>query len=176
METNFGQKLTEDEIKSYTPNRNLQLTLPSEVERLKKVIKEKDALISKFKSYDAKRTDEFRRLQQNNKIMEERFVEFNDAIDACEGIDDRKEFYKEVIKKLYSNVVETDLLLSSVYIVASKLESMKDIIGSLECCINCVGNAEKRLALTEELKKLVRLHWNILSKVNNIKNRLKMLK
>ena len=65
METKFGQKLTEEEVKAYIPNRNLQLTLSGEVKRLRKVIEEKDALITKFKKYDEERKSYYRRFEQN---------------------------------------------------------------------------------------------------------------
>ena len=74
MEHKTGcQKLTEEEVKIWIPNRKLQLTQKAEIERLKKVIQEKDTLIEKFKRYDEERKAYCHRLEQNYALMEERF-------------------------------------------------------------------------------------------------------
>ena len=99
MEHKIGcQNLTEEEERAYIPNRKLQLTQKAEIVRLRKVIEEKNAAITKFKKYDENRNEYCHRLEQNYALMEERFGEFADAINECDDIDDgTKDFYKEVV-------------------------------------------------------------------------------
>ena len=81
MKQNTGQRLTEEEVRTYIPNRNLQLTLSAECKRLKKVIGEKDALIAKFKKYDEERKSYYHRFEQNYEMMEEQYNEWRDIVD-----------------------------------------------------------------------------------------------
>lgn len=68
--------------KAYIPNLDLELTPQAEIKRLRKVIDEKNELIAKFKAYDAKRTEEFHRLQQNMAVMEEQYNEWREEVSA----------------------------------------------------------------------------------------------
>ena len=109
METKFGQKLTEEEVKAYIPNLHLELTQAAEIKRLRKVIDEKNAAIEKFKKYDEERKTYYHRFEKNYEMMEERFNEFLEAINDCDDIDDgSKDFYKEVVMRLYQGKVKTD--------------------------------------------------------------------
>jgi uncharacterized protein (DUF488 family) len=158
------QNLTEEEEKIWIPNRNLQLTQKAEIERLKKVIQEKDALIEKFKRYDAERTDYCHRLEQNYALMEERFGEFADAINECDEIDDgTKEFYKEVIMRLYKGKVATDKEKSVIQKAFSDLKKSQDCFNNMELVMMGVGNAQKKAELLNELRKMQVRYDNILT-------------
>lgn len=165
MEHKIGcQNLTEDEVKIWIPNRKLQLTQKAEIERLKKVIQEKDALISKFKRYDAERTDYCHRLEQNYALMEERFNELADAINDCDEIDDgTKEFYKEVIMRLYKGKVATDKEKSVIQKAFSDLKKLQDCFNNMEFVMMGVGNAQKKSELLNELRKMQVRYDNILT-------------
>jgi uncharacterized protein YukE len=141
--------------KGYIPNKNLKLTPDVEVKRLRKVIEEKNALIDKFKSYDAKRNDYVRRLQKNYELMEERFTEFNNALDECEELgDDVREYYKTVIKRLYSNIIDLDDLMMFMNYLNAKLERQKEVLGTLGNTVEQVGNAERRAELMTDVRRL----------------------
>ncbi len=174
METKFGQKLTEVEVKAYIPNRNLQLTLSSEVKRLRKVIDEKDALIAKFKRYDEERKQYYHRFEQNYEMMEERFNELADAINSCDEIDDgTKEFYREVVMRLYRGKVATDKDKSVLQVAYSNLMKLQDCFTNMEFTIMGVGNAQKRAELLNELRKMKVRYDNITSSFQKKMNELK---
>ena len=174
METKFGQKLTEEEVKAYIPNRNLQLTLSSEVKRLRKVIDEKDALIAKFKRYDEERKQYYHRFEQNYEMMEERFNELADAINSCDEIDDgTKEFYREVVMRLYRGKVATDKDKSILQVAYSNLMKLQDCFTNMEFTIMGVGNAQKRAELLNELRKMKVRYDNITSSFQKKMNELK---
>ena len=164
MDSKFGQKLTEEEAKAYIPNRNLQLTQVAEIKRLRKVIEEKDKLIDKFKRYDEERKSYCHRLEQNYEMMEERFNELADAVNDCEDIDDgTKEFYKEVIMRLYRGKVAQDKEKSVLQTSLTQLSKLQEIINNLEFVMMGVGNAQKKAELLSELRKLQVRYDNILS-------------
>ena len=174
METKFGQKLTEEEMKAYIPNRNLQLTLSGEVKRLRKVIEEKDALITKFKKYDEERKSYYRRFEQNYEMMEERFNEFLEAINDCDDIDDgTKVFYKEVVMRLYRGKVATDKEKSVLQVAHSHLLKLQECFNNLEFAIMGVGNVQKRAELLNELRKMKVRYDNIITTFNKKMNELK---
>lgn len=174
METKFGQKLTEEEVKAYIPNRNLQLTLSSEVKRLRKVIDEKDALIAKFKRYDEERKQYYHRFEQNYEMMEERFNELADAINSCDEIDDgTKEFYREVVMRLYRGKVATDKDKSVLQVAYSNLMKLQDCFTNMEFTIMGVGNAQKRAELLNELRRMKVRYDNITSSFQKKMNELK---
>lgn len=164
MDSKFGQKLTEEEAKAYIPNRNLQLTQVAEIKRLRKVIEEKDKLIDKFKRYDEERKSYCHRLEQNYEMMEERFNELADAVNDCEDIDDgTKEFYKEVIMRLYRGKVAQDKEKSVLQTSLTQLSKLQEIINNLEFVMMGVGNSQKKAELLSELRKLQVRYDNILS-------------
>jgi len=162
MEEKFGQKLTEEEVRAYIPNRNLQLTLSGEVKRLHKVIEEKNECIAKFKRYDEERKAYYRRFEQNYEMMEERFNEFIDAINECDEIDDgTKGFYKEVIMRLYRGKFATDKEKSVLQTSLSQLMKLQECFNKLEFSMMGVGNAQKRAELLNELRKMKVRYDNI---------------
>ena len=174
MESKFGQKLTEDEVRAYIPNLRLQLTQKAEIERLRKVILEKDALIEKFKRYDAEREAYCHRLEQNYALMEENFNELADAVNDCDGIDDgTKEFYKEVIMRLYQGKVTQDRGKSVLQTSFAKLSKLQDIINNIEFVMMGVGNVQKKSDLLNELRKMQVRYDNILTSFKKKMNELK---
>lgn len=174
METKIGQKLTEEEVKAYIPNRNFQLTLSGEVKRLRKVIEEKDALITKFKKYDEERKAYYRRFEQNYEMMEKRFDEFLEAINDCDDIDDgSKGFYKEVVMRLYRGKVTIDKEKSVLQSSQSKLLKLQDCFNNLEFAMMGVGNVQKRAELLNELRKMKVRYDNIITTFNKKMNELK---
>ena len=161
-------------MKAYIPNRNLQLTLSSEVKRLRKVIDEKDALIAKFKRYDEERKQYYHRFEQNYEMMEERFNELADAINSCDEIDDgTKEFYREVVMRLYRGKVATDKDKSVLQVAYSNLMKLQDCFTNMEFTIMGVGNAQKRAELLNELRKMKVRYDNITSSFQKKMNELK---
>lgn len=174
METKIGQKLTEEEVKAYNPNRNFQLTLSGEVKRLRKVIEEKDALITKFKKYDEERKAYYRRFEQNYEMMEKRFDEFLEAINDCDDIDDgTKGFYKEVVMRLYRGKVTIDKEKPVLQSSQSKLLKLQDCFNNLEFAMMGVGNVQKRTELLNELRKMKVRYDNIITTFNKKMNELK---
>lgn len=174
METKIGQKLTEEEVKAYIPNRNFQLTLSGEVKRLRKVIEEKDALITKFKKYDEERKAYYRRFEQNYEMMEKRFDEFLEAINDCDDIDDgTKGFYKEVVMRLYRGKVTIDKEKPVLQSSQSKLLKLQDCFNNLEFAMMGVGNVQKRAELLNELRKMKVRYDNIITTFNKKMNELK---
>lgn len=174
METKIGQKLTEEEVKAYIPNRNLQLTLSGEVKRLRKVIEEKDALITKFKKYDEERKAYYRRFEQNYEMMEKRFDEFLEAINDCDDIDDgTKGFYQEVVMRLYRWKVTIDKEKPVLQSSQSKLLKLQDCFNNLEFAMMGVGNVRKRAELLNELRKAKTRYDNVTAyfakKMNELK-------
>lgn len=174
METKIGQKLTEEEVKAYIPNRNFQLTLSGEVKRLRKVIEEKDALITKFKKYDEERKAYYRRFEQNYEMMEKRFDEFLEAINDCDDIDDgTKGFYKEVVMRLYRGKVTIDKEKPVLQSSQSKLLKLQDCFNNLEFAMMGVGNVQKRAELLNELRKAKTRYDNLTAyfakKMNELK-------
>ena len=166
--------LTEEEEKIYIPNRKLQLTLREENKRLRKAIEEKNKLIDKFKKYDEERKVYYNRFEQNYALMEERFKELAEAINSCEEIDDgTKEFYKEVVMRLYKGKVNSDNEKSILQQAIPKLVQMQDNYNSLEFCIMGVGNVQKRSELLNELRKILERHNNTLNWIGNKINDLK---
>ena len=164
MESKFGQKLTEEEAKAYIPNLRLQLTDKAEIKRLKKVVEEKNKQIEKFKKYDEERKTYCHRLEQNYALMEERFNELADAVNECEDIDDgTKEFYREVIMRLYRGKVSQDKEKSVLQTSFSQLSKLQDTINNLEFIMMGVGNAQKKAELLNELSKLQVRYDNILT-------------
>lgn len=175
MESKTGyQKLTEDEEKIWIPNRKLQLTQKAEIARLHKVIEEKNAAINKFKKYDEQRSEYCHRLEQNYALMEERFGEFSDAIGECDEIDDgTKEFYKEVVMRLYKGKVSTDKEKSVIQKAFSDLKKLQECFNNMEFVMMGVGNAQKKAELLNELRKMQVRYDNILTSFQKKMNDLK---
>ena len=96
--------------------------------------------------------------------MEERFNELADAVNDCEDIDDgTKEFYKEVIMRLYRGKVAQDKEKSVLQTSLTQLSKLQEIINNLEFVMMGVGNSQKKAELLSELRKLQVRYDNILS-------------
>ena len=175
MEHKIGcQNLTEEEERAYIPNRKLQLTQKAEIVRLRKVIEEKNAAITKFKKYDENRNEYCHRLEQNYALMEERFGEFADAINECDDIDDgTKDFYKEVVMRLYKGKVATDKEKSVIQKAFSDLKKLQDCFNNMEFVMQGVGNAQKKAELLNELRKMQVRYDNVLTSFQKKMNELK---
>lgn len=174
METKFGQKLTDEEVKAYLPNLHLELTQKAEIKRLKLVIQEKDALITKFKRYDEERKSYYSRFEQNYEMMEERFNEFLDAINDCDDIDDgTKDFYKQVVMRLYQGKVNSDKDKSIFQKALSDLNKLQDCFSNMEFVMMGVGNAQKKAELLNELRKVKVRYDNIISSFQKKMNEFK---
>lgn len=90
----FGQPLTEEEFKAYIPNRNLELIGRTEINRLRKVIEEKNDLILRYKKHDAERSVYLQRLKKSHDMMEEQYNEWKQVIDDENGKASSKKFNK----------------------------------------------------------------------------------
>ncbi len=150
------QILTEEEEKAFIPNKRLQLTDKAEIKRQRKVIEEKDALITKFKKYDEERKIYCERLTNDYNMIKLRFAEFASAIDECEGIEDgTKEFYKNVIERMQKSngktVTHRDLTkIGSSY---KKVQKLRDYTDDMECLITGIEK-EKRDELLFVLNRM----------------------
>ncbi len=174
METRFGQRLTEEEVKAYLPNLHLELTQKAEIKRLKGVIKEKDRAITAFKKYDEERKAYYHHFEQNYEMMEERFNEFLEAINDCDEIDDgTKEFYKRVVMRLYKGKVATDKEKSVIQKAFSDLKKLQDCLNNMDFVMQGVGNAQKKSELLNELRKMQVRYDNILTSFQKKMNELK---
>lgn len=174
MESKFGQKLTEEEVKAYIPNLHLELTQAAEIKRLRKVIDEKNAAIEKFKKYDEERKTYYHRFEKNYEMMEERFNEFLDAVNDCEDIDDgTKDFYKEVVMRLYQGKVKTDKDKSVLQKAHSDLLKLQDCFNNMEFVMMGVGNAQKKAELLNELRKVKVRYDNIVTSFHSKMSELK---
>ena len=142
------------EEKSYVPNRDLELTPEMEVIRLRKVLEEKNALIAKFRRYDEERKAHYRRFEQNYAMMEERFNELLDAINACDFDEGTIGFYKAVVMRLYKGKVAADLEKSVFQVAYSGLSKLSDRIDDLGDLVECVGNVQKRSELLDAVRQL----------------------
>ena len=164
MGSKFGQKLTEDEIRAYIPNRYLQLTLKGELQRLRKVIEEKDAIIAKFKKYDEERKTYYSRFEKNYKLMEERFGELADAVNECEDFEyGTKDFFQAVFDRLSRGKMADDnaqmALLSSI----KTLMKMQDCFSDMETCILNVSSEQDKEELMFVLRKMKVRYDNIVA-------------
>jgi len=171
---NFGQKLSEDEIRANMSNRNLQLTLKGELQRLRKVIEEKNAIIAKFKKYDEERKAYYSKFEKNYKLMQERFSELADAVNDCDGLDyGTKEFFQSVFERLSRGKMSNDnarmALLSSI----KKLMKMQDSFSDMEACILSVSSEQDKEELLFVLRKMKVRYDNITSSFQKKMNELK---
>lgn len=171
---NLDKKGQTEEVKPYMLNRDLQFTPLCEIKRLRKVIEEKDALIAKFKKYDEERKSYYRRFEQNYQMMEEKFGDFLEAINECDDIDAcSKDFYKEVVMRLYKGKVMKDKEKSILQIAHSHLMKLQDAMVNMEFVIMTVGNVKKKSELLDEFRKLKVRITNMTSSFNQ---RMKELK
>ena len=126
------------------------------------------------KKYDEERKSYYRRFEQNYEMMEERFNEFIDAINECDEIDDgTKDFYKEVIMRLYRGKVATDKEKSVLQTSLSQLMKLQECFNNLEFSMMGVGNAQKRAELLNELRKMKVRYDNITTSFNKKMSELK---
>ena len=107
-------------------------------------------------------------------MMEERFNEFLEAINDCDEIDDgSKEFYKEVVMRLYRGKVATDKEKSVLQSSQSQLLKLQDCFNNLEFAMMGVGNVQKRAELLNELRKAKTRYDNVTAyfakKMNELK-------
>ncbi len=150
------QILTEEEERIYLPNKKLQLTDKAEIQRLRKVIEEKDALITKFKQYDEQRKVYCERLKKNNELIEERFKELASAVDDCEDIDDStKEYYKNIIDRfqMFSSQMVTHRDKTKVKGSLNKIQRLAGYVNDMDLIINDIDQ-EKRDELKFVLNKM----------------------
>ena len=144
------------------------LTDKQEIIRLRKIIEEKNAAIKGFKKYDADRKKYYARLEENYKIMEERFFEINAAIDKCEDLDpNSKEYYHRMVTNLnlwkYNNEVERTALGG----VMTRLDKLKQHIVNLEFLVSTVEDEEAKRNLRKEIGYINSVRGNMIQYINN---------
>ena len=144
------------------------LTDKQEIIRLRKIIEEKNAAIKGFKKYDADRKKYYARLEENYKIMEERFFEINAAIDKCEDLDlNSKEYYHRMVTNLnlwkYNNEVERTALGG----VMTRLDKLKQHIVNLEFLVSTVEDEEAKRNLRKEIGYINSVRGNMIQHINN---------
>lgn len=164
MEENFGQKLTEEEAKSYTPNRNLQLSLSCEIKRLRKVIFEKNAQIEKFKKYDAGRKSYCKRLEQDCALMEERFAEMERAVSGC---DDFEFGTKAFVGSLFSNLGDSafgkDAAAKILLATVKSLFALGECLADMKTAVKDIKDPQDRKAVSGVFDRLRRRFGGIVN-------------
>ena len=144
------------------------LTDKQEIIRLRKVIDEKNALIEHFKRYDAERKKQYTTMEENYKIMEERFSEINEAIDKCEDLDpNSKEYYHRMVTNLnlwkYNNEVERTALEG----VMTRLDKLKQHMVNLDFLVSTVEDEEAKKNLRKEIGYINSVRGNMIQYINN---------
>lgn len=164
MEEKFGQKLTEEEAKNYTPNRNLQLSLSCEIKRLRKVIFEKNAQIEKFKRYDAGRKSYYERLEQNCALMEERFAEINGAIEGCDGFEfGTKAFVVSLFSNLGDNAFGKDAAAKILLASVKSHFALGECLAEMKSAVKGIKDPQDRKAVSGVFDRLRRRFGNIVN-------------
>ena len=144
------------------------LTDKQEIIRLRKIIEEKNAAIKGFKKYDADRKKYYARLEENYKIMEERFSEINAAIDKCEDLDSNsKEYYHRLVTNLnvwkYNNEVERTALGG----VLTRLNKLKQHIVNIETLVWMVESDDAQKQIRKEIGYINSVRGNLIQYINN---------
>ena len=143
------------------------LTDKQEIVRLRKVVDEKNSLIERFKSYDDERKKYYAQVDENYKIMEQKFSEINEAIGKCEGLDSNsKEYYQRFMSNLklwnYNNEIETVLNK-----ITARLDKLKQHVDNIDFLISMVDDKETKKNLQKELRSLNSVRENIIQFINN---------
>lgn len=144
------------------------LTDKQEIIRLKKVIDEKNKAIEGFKKYDADRKKYYARMEENYKIMEERFSEINNAIDKCEDLDSSsKEYYHRLVSNInvwkYNNDVERTALGG----IMTRLDKFKQHIVNLESLVSMIDDNDIKKQIRKELGYVNSVRGNMIQYINN---------
>lgn len=152
---NLGQPLTPEEEKAWLPNLHLELTQKAEIKRLNKVIEEKNDCISKFQTYDKKRTEEFHRLKQNVAIMEERFNAFNAALGDCDGLSKAdRDIIMSLYKRWFKQLMAFDHRIGDENKLKSRINDLRNDIQSLFNIIEQVQDIQVFTTLAKRIDKM----------------------
>ena len=145
-------------------NTHLELTPESEIKRLNKVIEEKNRAIAGFKKYDADRKVYYERLEENYKIMEERFNEFNAIVEKCDDVEpNSKAFIEKVVRRLYKHRVNDDIEGGALSGVQTRLTKMDSHLTTIASLASLVDNQEVRDNIIKEVRALQQMRGNAIS-------------
>lgn len=154
-------------------NKDLELTDKAEIERLKKVIDEKNKTIKGFKKYDEERKRYYARFEENYKMMEERFNEFNSAVEECEGLEcNTKRYFEAVVQKIYNRRVNDDIEGGALMGVLTRLTKINDHLEKLVCIASLVGDSNLKNELLGEIHTTQMVRANA---VSYVKRKLKIM-
>jgi hypothetical protein len=147
-------------------NKNLELTDKQEIERLKKIIDEKNTAINGFKKYDAERKAYYERFEENYRLMEERFTEFNRVLSECEDIDPTtKRYFEKVINRIYHKRVNDDIEGGALNGVLTRLSKLDQHLITLVSLSSLINDKVVRDEIIGEIRKAQTYRANIVSYV-----------
>lgn len=145
-------------------NTHLELTPEAEIKRLNKVIEEKNRAIAGFKKYDADRKVYYERLEENYKMMEERFNEFNSIVEKCDDVEpNSKAFIEKVVSRLYKHRVNDDIEGGALTGVQTRLTKMDSHLATIASLASLVDNQEVRDNIIKEVRALQQIRGNAIS-------------
>ena len=148
-------------------NLNIPLTDRQEIVRLSKVVEDKNRTIEEFKKYDAKRKAYYERLEENYRMMEERFNEFNRLVDECDGMDfSTKSYIERIVARLYKHKVNDDIEGGALYGVMTRVRKMEQHLSTLTSLTGMVNDASLREGIADEVRALQTIRGNIASYIN----------
>ena len=147
-------------------NKDLELTDKQEIERLKKVIEEKNAQINGFKKYDNDRKVYYQRFEENYKLMEERFNEFNNALSECEDFDPRtKQYFINVVQRVYRRRVNDDMEGGALNGVLTRLAKLDEHLSQIAVLAENMDEGCYKTEIVKETRKARSARGNIASYV-----------
>ena len=159
--------------KSMALNKDLELTERAEIARLRKVIEEKNRAIEGFKKYDDDRKRYYARFEENYKIMEERFNEFNNAVAECEELDyNSKRYLLTVVQGIKHRRINNDIEGGALNGVMTRLGKLDEHLAKLVYISSLIENKEVKEEMLKEINVTRTMRANI---VSYIKRKLKSM-
>lgn len=154
-------------------NKELELTDKQEIERLRKVVEEKNVQINGFKKYDRDRKLYYQRFEENYKLMEERFNEFNSALSECEDLDPTtKTYFLKVVQKVYRKRVNDEMEGGALNGVLTRLAKLDGHLSQISILVENMDDNCYKKEIVKETRKARTARNGI---VSYIKKKLKVM-
>lgn len=145
-------------------NEELELTDQAEIVRLKKVIEEKNRTISEFRKYDDERKKYYARFEENYKLMEERFEEFNNVVEACDDLDfNTKQYIQRVVQRINNRRVNDDIEGGALNGMLTRLAKLHEHLERLVCMASLIDDKELRSEIIGEIHTTQTVRSNAVS-------------
>lgn len=133
-------------------NEDLELTPQAEIRQLKRVIAEKDRTIKAFREYDRKRSEEYNRMVENYKLMEEQFEQFCEDIREFDEIDTKTASdFIELFHRYYNKMLSADKVDDTLTALKNELKALNGTVAMLKVEINTLDKAAD--GMKEKLRK-----------------------